>query len=159
MLPKEESLYHEHCKEHAKGKELSERILRRSCLHNDLFGEQIPHKEAWKDHTGGIPVWRSHLRVFGYVIYLHVPDQLRKKIDDKGDHMILVRYHSTGGYKLYDTTNRRTLISRDVTFNEIKELHQPVTGYQQIVTGYDNEKLVPTVFESAETISFEARIE
>lgn len=44
-------------------------------------------------------------------------------------------------------------------FDKIKELQQPIVGYQQVVTSYNNEKVVPSVFESAETIAFEARIE
>lgn len=44
--------------------------------------------------------------------------------------MILVGYDSTDGYELYDTANRRTVISRDIIFDEIKELQQLVTGYQ-----------------------------
>lgn len=47
----------------------------------------------------------SHLRVFSSVAYRHVPDQLRKKLDYKGDKIILVGYHSTSGYKLYDVVN------------------------------------------------------
>lgn len=72
----------------------------------------------------------SHLRVFGSVAYRHVSDQFRKKLDDKGEKMILVGYRSPRGYKLYDATNRRTLISRDIGFDEIKEVQQPVIGYQ-----------------------------
>ena len=36
--------------------------------------------------------------------------------------MILVGYESTDGYKLYDTAKRRTVINRDIIFDEIKEL-------------------------------------
>lgn len=80
--------------------------------------------------------------MFGLVAYRHVSDQLRKKVNDKGYHMVLVWYHSTGGYKLYDVVNRRNSISMDVVFHEIKELRQPVTGYS-------NKKVVPTVFKNA----------
>jgi hypothetical protein len=50
-----------------------------------------------------------------------VPDQLRKKLDDKSTVMILVGYHSTGGYKLYDPVNKCIVISRDVVVDELKE--------------------------------------
>lgn len=36
--------------------------------------------------------------------------------------MIHTGYHSTGGYKLYDATNRRIVIRRDIVFEEIKQL-------------------------------------
>ncbi|XP_058727181.1 uncharacterized protein LOC131598615 [Vicia villosa] len=41
----------------------------------------------------------NHLRVFGYVAYQHLREQLRMKLDDKGGLIIHVGYHSTGGYK------------------------------------------------------------
>ncbi|PNX94022.1 equilibrative nucleoside transporter 3-like protein [Trifolium pratense] len=55
------------------------------------------------------------------VAYKHTPDQLRKKLDDKSTMMILVGYHSTGGYKLYDPVNKNVVISRDVVIDELKE--------------------------------------
>lgn len=48
--------------------------------------------------------------------------QLRNKLDDKGKLMILVGYHSTGGYKLFDATNIRIMMSRDVVFDKIKDV-------------------------------------
>jgi predicted nucleotidyltransferase len=63
----------------------------------------------------------SHLRVFGSVAYRHVPDQLRRKLDDKSEVMILVGYHNTGGYKLFDPVKRNIVISRDVLIDEVKE--------------------------------------
>lgn len=79
--------------------------------------KNITPKESWF----GFKPNMSHLKVFGSITYIHVPDQLRKKIDDKGEQMILVGYHSTGGYKLYDTVNKRIVIIRDVIFDELKD--------------------------------------
>lgn len=67
--------------------------------------------------------------MFGSVAYQHVLYQRRKKLDDKEKHIILVGFRSTSGYKLYDIANRRTVISRGVDFDEIKEVHQPITGH------------------------------
>lgn len=39
-----------------------------------------------------------------------------------GEEMIRVGYHSIGSYKLYDAENRRTMINRDVIFDEIKQV-------------------------------------
>lgn len=66
----------------------------------------------------------------------YVLGQLRKKLDDKGEVMILVGYDSTGGYKLFDALNRRIVIIRDVIIDELKKVQQGVTGYQQTLTGY-----------------------
>ena len=37
----------------------------------------------------------SHLKVFGYVCYKHVPEARRQKLDDRSKVMLLVGYHST----------------------------------------------------------------
>ena len=36
--------------------------------------------------------------------------------------MILVGYHSTGGYKLFDVENMRIVINRDIVFDELKQV-------------------------------------
>jgi hypothetical protein len=59
--------------------------------------------------------------VFGSVAYRHVSDQLRRKLDDKSDMMILVGYHNTDGYKLFDPININIVISRDVLIDEVEE--------------------------------------
>jgi hypothetical protein len=74
-------------------------------------------EEAWSGSKPNV----EHLKVFGSIAYKHVPDQLRKKLDDKSETMILVGYHPTGGYKLYDPVSKVTVISRDVVFDELKE--------------------------------------
>jgi hypothetical protein len=48
-------------------------------------------------------------------------DQLRRKLDDKSDMMILVGYHNTDGYKLFDPININIVISRDVLIDEVEE--------------------------------------
>ena len=64
----------------------------------------------------------SHLKVFGSIAHRHVPYQLIRKLDDKSIQMILVGYHSTGGYKLFDPVNKKIVISRDMIIDELKEL-------------------------------------
>src|SRR3954471_15881318 len=102
--------------------------------------EKLTPEEAWCGFKPNL----SHLRVFGSVAYKHVPGQLRKKLDDKGEEMIFVRYHSTGGYKLFDARNRKIQISQDVIFEENNSSSHSVTGYGQPVqtgvTGYRQEK-------------------
>ncbi|GAU20588.1 hypothetical protein TSUD_297610 [Trifolium subterraneum] len=51
----------------------------------------------------------------------HVPDQLRSKLDDKSEVMVLVGYHLTGGYRLYDAISKSIVINRDVIIDEMKE--------------------------------------
>lgn len=50
--------------------------------------EKITPEESWYGFKSNM----SHLRVFILVAYQHVSDQHRKKLDGKGEHMILVGY-------------------------------------------------------------------
>lgn len=63
-----------------------------------------------------------HLRIFGFVAYRHISGQLRKKLCDKGEMVILVGYDSTSGYNLFDAINKRVVTNRDVIFDEMKPL-------------------------------------
>ena len=77
--------------------------------------EKTPH-DAW---TGSKPNL-SHLRVFGSLCFRHVPEQLRKKLDDCSEFMVLIGYHLTGAYKLYSPIKDKLVISRDVLVDESK---------------------------------------
>jgi hypothetical protein len=61
------------------------------------------------------------MKVFGSLAYRLVPDQLKKKLNDKGEQMVFVGYHSTSGYKLFDPINNCVVVSRDVIIDDMKE--------------------------------------
>ena len=79
--------------------------------------EGITPEECWY----GVKPSLSHLTVFGSIAHIHVPDQLRRKLDDKSSQMILIGYHSTGGYKLFDPVNKQVVIGRDVIIDVLRE--------------------------------------
>ncbi|PHT90442.1 hypothetical protein T459_05555 [Capsicum annuum] len=60
-----------------------------------------------------------HFRIFGCIAYAHIPDQKRKKLDDKREKSIFlgVSYQSKA-YKLFNPNTKKILISRDVIFDE-----------------------------------------
>ena len=61
---------------------------------------EMTPEEAWS----GLKPDVSHLRVFGCVAYAHIPDQRRKKLDDKSVKCIFIKYSDpTNGYKLYNS--------------------------------------------------------
>ena len=61
----------------------------------------------------------SHFRVFGCMAYALVPDCERRKLDTKSKKMPFVGYSLTSkGYRLFDETNQKLYIRRDVEFNE-----------------------------------------
>ena len=72
-------------------------------------------QEAWSRRKLGI----SHLRVFDSIDYTHVHDEMRSKLIEKSEKLIFIGYDSySKGYKLYNPTNVKTFISRDVEFDE-----------------------------------------
>lgn len=84
--------------------------------------EKVP-EEAWCGRKPSV----QHLRVFGSLCYKHVPDVRRSKLEDKSEIMILIGYHPTGAYKLYDPTTQKVHISRDVIVNESESWKWQVT--------------------------------
>ncbi|KAK2404675.1 putative mitochondrial protein [Trifolium repens] len=71
--------------------------------------DKVP-EEVWSKVKPSV----SHLKVFGSFCYKHIPDVKRKKLDDKSEAMILVGYHRTGAYRLYNPITDKVEISRDV---------------------------------------------
>ena len=70
-------------------------------------------QEAWIGMNHSV----SHLNFFGCVAYAHVPDELRNKLDKKGQKHIFVGYsEDTKSCKLYDPVIRKLIISKDVQF-------------------------------------------
>lgn len=77
----------------------------------------MPNQVAWL-HGSKRSLVVKNFNIFGSLCYGHVPDQRRKKLDDKHEKIIFVRYNSTGSYKLYNPENQQVTFSRDVYFDE-----------------------------------------
>ena len=61
----------------------------------------------------------NHLRIFGCLVYVHVPTDKRMKLDPLGMKGIFVGYHvSSKAYRVYIPDYRLIEASRDVTFDE-----------------------------------------
>ena len=59
------------------------------------------------------------IRVFGSILYAYVPDQERSKLDDKSKKYVFIGYDpSFKGYKLYNLSTRKVIVSRDVEFDK-----------------------------------------
>ena len=53
---------------------------------------------------------------------MHVPDEQRSKLDEKSEKYIFIGYDTNSKvYKLYNPDIRKTIITRDVVFDEEKE--------------------------------------
>jgi hypothetical protein len=61
----------------------------------------------------------EHLRIFGCLTFSHVPSEMRIKLDPIAEKGILVGYSEvTKSYRIYIPTLRRTVVRRDVRFEE-----------------------------------------
>ncbi|MCO5555991.1 hypothetical protein L7F22_045329 [Adiantum nelumboides] len=62
----------------------------------------------------------SHLKVFGCIAYVHIPDELCTKLDPKPEKCIFVGYsNEQKGYRCYNPSTRELRVSRDVVFDEM----------------------------------------
>ena len=60
-----------------------------------------------------------HLRIFGCLVYIHIPKEKRKKLDPSGKKGIFNGYSDTlKAYSVYIPSFKKIETSRDVTFNE-----------------------------------------
>ena len=87
-------------------------ILNR-CLTKSI--QNIVPEEAWSGRKHSV----THMRFFGCVAYSHVSDELRKKLDNKGEKCTFVGYSDESkAYKLYNPLTKKVIICRDMQFIE-----------------------------------------
>ena len=73
----------------------------------------------------------SHLRIFGSICYRHIPAALWRKLDDRGEKLILVGYHPTCAYKALDPVSGKIVINRDLQFDETQSWNWELRRTQQ----------------------------
>ena len=90
-------------------------IYLRNRSPNRNVRDQTP-QEAWSGRKPSV----KHLRILGSIAYVHVPYQRRAKLDDdRSVKYVFVGYDtSSKGYKLYNPSNNKVVVSRDIEFNE-----------------------------------------
>ena len=61
----------------------------------------------------------KHFRVFGYLAYVHVNDEHRKKLDDKSEKCIFIGYSEySKAYRFFNPVSHKVVVSRDAIFDE-----------------------------------------
>ena len=61
----------------------------------------------------------SHLKVFGCLVFVHIPKEKRTKLDPSGKKGIFVGYYEVSkAFRIYIQGYHHREISRDVTFDE-----------------------------------------
>ena len=82
-----------------------------TAIHN------VTHEEKY---TGKI-LDLSHMKVFGCIAYVHVPDELRIKLDPKAKKCVFTGYFlEQKGYKCYNPITHQVRVSTDVVFDEME---------------------------------------
>ena len=97
----------------------AEAISAAAYVRNRLPTTTLKERETPYERWYGRKPDVNHFRVFGCMAYAHVPDCERRKLDTKSKRMRFVGYSLTSkGYRLFDETNQKLYIRRDVEFNE-----------------------------------------
>ncbi|RVW41754.1 Retrovirus-related Pol polyprotein from transposon TNT 1-94 [Vitis vinifera] len=75
----------------------------------------VTPEEAWS----GVKPNVDYFRVFGCIGHVHVPDNKRKKLDDKSFQCVLLGVsEESKAYRFYDPVSKKIVVSRDVVFEE-----------------------------------------
>ena len=94
----------------------------------------------------------SHLKVFGCIAYVHVPDELRTKLDPKAEKCIFIGYSlEQKGYKCYNPVTRQVRVSRDVVFDEMESWY--VEGKQVIGADVKDNAVAENASPSSQVLS------
>ncbi|KAM7489607.1 hypothetical protein LguiB_027091 [Lonicera macranthoides] len=77
--------------------------------------QNLTPEEAWSGCKPAV----DHFRIFGCVAYAHVPDEKRRKLDDKGEKCVFLGViEASKAYKLFNPLTKKIITSRDVIFDE-----------------------------------------
>ena len=93
----------------------------RNFVPTKVLGDTCP-EEVWTGYKPSV----QHLRVFGCDAYVHIPREMRTKLDPRSQKGILVGYgtHSST-YKVKLEGSRQAVFSRDVVFDETSFIRKP----------------------------------
>ncbi|MCO5599562.1 hypothetical protein L7F22_053668 [Adiantum nelumboides] len=80
----------------------------------------VVHDMTLEEKFTGKKPYVLHFKVFGCTAYVHVPDELRTKLDPKSEKCVFIGYSvEQKGYKCYNPVTRQVRVSKDVVFDEM----------------------------------------
>ncbi|CAM8991569.1 unnamed protein product [Rhodiola kirilowii] len=95
-------------------------------------------EEMWSEVKPNV----NYFRVFGCLAHAHIPDEKRKKLDDKSVMCVLLGVSKESkAYRLYNPSTGKIVISRDVVFEEDKGWNWENTEGEELLCDdlYDND--------------------
>jgi hypothetical protein len=93
----------------------------------------------------------SHLKIFGYPLFIHIPKEKRNKLDPSGNNGIFVGYCEVSkAFRIYIPGQHHIEISRDVTFDEVAALKK--SRRCQLEEVYEEEPVIPRITESVREV-------
>lgn len=101
--------------------------------------QNMTPEEAWSGHKPIV----DHLRIFGCIAFAHIPNEKRKKLDDKSEKCVFLGLSEVSkAYKLFNPFTKNIVTSQDVVFDEEKTWNwiKNSSRQQQIPVNFDEEE-------------------
>jgi hypothetical protein len=116
--------------------------IQNMCPHDILKDKNL------EEVFSGIKTEVGHLRIFGCLVYIHVPKEKRTKMEPSGKKGVFVGYgKKSKDYKVYVPGQRKIEVRRDVNlheevaFNKSRELKKESEAVQPVSLSSKNEDL------------------
>jgi hypothetical protein len=110
-------------------------------VQNRLSHNALGLKTSEEMFTGKKPEV-SHLKIFGYPVFIHIPKEKRNKLDPSGKKGIFVGYCEVSkAFRIYIPGQHHIEIKRDVTFDEDASLKK--SKLCQLEEVYEEEPVIP----------------
>jgi hypothetical protein len=119
-------------------------------VQNQLSHSALGFKSPEEMLTGKKPEV-SHLKIFGFLVFIHILKEKRNKLDPLGKKGIFMGYCEVSkAFKIYIPGHHHIEISRDVTFDEDAALKKSIRC--QLEEVYEEEPVIPRVVESVREV-------
>ena len=142
-----------------KGGFWGEAIMTAAYLRNRSPSRSLEQEKTPEEIFSGWKPSVRHLRVFGCKSYVWVPDEKRRKMEEKSWTGILVGYaHQSKGYRIYNPVTRRIETSRDVRFSEEEFVYPQEIGQKHFGEEGSSEMSQELTVRSESTVTTEPQI-
>ena len=96
-----------------------QKLLEQRCMYSTILHMEYSRTRLLKKSSPARNQRVSHLKIFGYPVYINIPKEMRTKLDPSGKKGIFVGYSERlKAYRIYFAGYKKIDISRDVTFDE-----------------------------------------